>query len=213
MQSDAAIMMDHAKIRQVVENWAVWRDSGDWDRLATVWHPQGRMVTTWGDSTGAEFVQRSRRAFEAGVRVLHMLTGTSIDVAGDRAVAQTKMQIIQRGQLEDVEVDVICSGRFCDAMEVHDGRWSIRLRQPIYELDHIAPVRPGDPIALDSEMLALFPEGYKHLAYLQTKMGLTVAKDLPGTRGAAADGLRARMARWLAGDDPACLATATVAAD
>ncbi len=209
---DSTTMMDHVAIRQVIEDWAVWRDSGDWDRLETVWHPEGRMVTTWGVSTGPEFVQRSRRGFEAGVRVLHMLTGTSIDVAGQRAVAQTKMQIMQRGQLDGVEVDVICSGRFCDAMQVHGGRWSIRLRQPIYELDHIAPVRPGDPIALDPDLLASFPEGYRHLAYLQTKMGLTVARDLPGTRGAAVDGVRARMARWLAGDDPACLAAAAVPA-
>jgi hypothetical protein len=34
-------------IRQTIENWVVWRDSGDWDRFATVWHPDGHMMATW----------------------------------------------------------------------------------------------------------------------------------------------------------------------
>jgi hypothetical protein len=30
---------DTLKIRALVENWAVWRDAGDWERFATCWHP------------------------------------------------------------------------------------------------------------------------------------------------------------------------------
>ena len=29
---------DKLQIREVVENWVVWRDSADWERFATVWH-------------------------------------------------------------------------------------------------------------------------------------------------------------------------------
>ena len=140
------------------------------------------------------------------MQVLHMLAGSSIDVAGDRAVAQTKMQIILRGVVHDVTVDVTCSGRFCDALERYDGRWTIRLRQPVYEMDIMSPISPGEAFTLDQDLLASYPIGYKHLAYLQTQMGLTVSKNLPGTRGPAAEELRARMTRWLAGDDPSCLA-------
>ena len=205
MAADLSGLADQLEIRQLIENWALWRDAGEWDRLATVWHPEGRMVTTWGEATGAEFVVRSRGAWEAGVQVLHLLAGTSIDVAGSRAVAQTKMQIMQRGAVHGVPVDVVCTGRFCDAIETYDGRWVIRLRQPVYEMDHISPVDPAQTVSLDPELLASFPVGYRHLGYLQSQVGLTVTKGLPGTRGPAADELRARMARWLAGDDPACL--------
>ena len=39
---------DRAEIRQLVEDWALWRDAGDWERFATVWHPtDGWMSATW----------------------------------------------------------------------------------------------------------------------------------------------------------------------
>ena len=129
MQSSAQAMAGEFEIRRLIENWALWRDMGDWDRLATIWHPDGRMVTTWCEVTGSEFVVRSRKAWDAGLQVLHMLGGSSIDIAGDRAVAQTKMQIIQRAEVHGVLVEVTCSGRFSDALQRSDGRWSLRLRQ------------------------------------------------------------------------------------
>jgi hypothetical protein len=74
----------------VVESWVVWRDAGDWERFRTVWHDDGRMMATWFQGGRDEFIQVSRAAFERGVRILHFLGGSSIDVAADRAVAQTK---------------------------------------------------------------------------------------------------------------------------
>ena len=32
-------MEDRLAIAEVVQNWAVWRDAGDWARFSTVWHP------------------------------------------------------------------------------------------------------------------------------------------------------------------------------
>jgi hypothetical protein len=40
-------MNDKLLVRELVERWAVWRDAGDWDRFATVWHPDGVMMATW----------------------------------------------------------------------------------------------------------------------------------------------------------------------
>ena len=77
------------------------------------------------------------------MRILHFLGGTSIDIAGDRAVAQTKMTITQRAAVHGVECDVVCTGRFYDFFERRDGRWAIVLRQPIYEQDRLAPVDPA----------------------------------------------------------------------
>ena len=190
---------DRAAIREVVENWAVWRDSGDFARLLDCWHEGGRMATTWGRFDAPDFVAASRRAWAGGGDVVHLLAGTSIDLNGDRAIAQTKMVIQQRGRVHDVLVDVTCTGRFYDLFERRDGRWAIVARQPIYERDRLDPVEPGRQIAFDADMLARFPAGYRHLAYLQTAAGMTVADDLPGARGDAVSALYARGARWLAG--------------
>src|SRR5882757_10603281 len=167
-------MLDRLEIRALIENWVVWRDSGDWERFATVWHEDGQMNATWFQAPAPEFIARSRKAFEAGLVGLHTLGGGSIDISGPRAVAQTKMQIIQRAPIDGVLVDVTCYGRFVDALEKRDGWWGMVFRQPIYELDQIMPVDPSATLTLDRDLLATFPEGYRHLAYLQTKLGFDV---------------------------------------
>jgi hypothetical protein len=52
---------------------------------------------------------------------------------------------------------------------------------------------------LDVAHLAQFPEGYRHLAYLQSKNGFTIKGNLPGLRGAAVETLYAEGAAWLNG--------------
>ena len=47
-------------------------------------------------------------------------------------------------------------------------------------------------------LLARFPEGYRHLAYLQTRIGYTVKPDMPGLDGPEVEALYARGA-WLKG--------------
>jgi hypothetical protein len=197
--------MDRLAIRELLQNWVVWRDAGDWERFATVWHDDGRMIATWFQASAADFIAGCRKGFDAGVIGLHALGGCSIDLQESRAVAQSKMQIVQRGMVDGIEVDVTCLGRFVDALEKREGRWGIVLRQPVYELDRMTPVTPSRPPELDDELLQSFPEGYRYLAYLQTKVGFTVSKSLPGTRGPAIEALMARMGRWLKGDAAQCL--------
>ena len=186
-------------IREVVENWAVWRDAGDWERFRGVWHSGGRMMATWFQGTAEEFIAVSRAGFEKGVNILHFLGGNSVDVAGSRAVSQTKMTISQRAKVHNVMVDVVCTGRFYDFFEKRDERWGIVLRQPIYEKDRMDPVDPAARLTLDATLLARFPEGYRHLAYLQTVIGFKVKPDMPGLKGPEVEALYARGKAWLEG--------------
>ena len=50
-----------------------------------------------------------------------------------------------------------------------------------------------------SSRLARFPEGYRHLAYLQVRVGYPVKPDMPGLRGPRVERLYQRGAAWLAG--------------
>jgi hypothetical protein len=131
------------------------------------------------------------------VRILHFLGGSSIDVAGDRAVSQTKMTISQRAEVHGVLCDVVCTGRFYDFFERRDGGWGLVLRQPIYEKDRLDPVDPSAALRLDPAVLEQFPEGYRHLAYLQTQIGYAVKPDMPGLEGREVDALYARGNDWL----------------
>src|SRR5262245_6972579 len=192
---------DRLAIRAAVENWVVWRDAGDWDRFATVWHSDGWMTATWVQGPATRFIEVSREGFNRGVNILHSLGGWSCDVNGTRAISQVKMNILQRAPLDGVMVDVVCIGRFYDFFEKRDGRWAIVRRQPIYEKDRLDPVNPSESVTLDPQLLARFPEGYRHLGYLQARNGFTVKDGLPGLRGPAVEKVYEEGRAWLAGSE------------
>jgi hypothetical protein len=194
------VAADRVAIRELIENWALWRDARDWERFATVWHEGGRMMATWWQGPYEEFIRVSREGYERGVRILHFLGGSTIELQGERAIAQTKMTITQRAAVDGVQCDVVCTGRFYDFLERRQGIWGLVLRQPIYEQDRIDPVDPSATLALDQTLLHQFPGGYRHLAYLQTRIGYEVKRDMPGLDGPELDELYARGARWLQGD-------------
>ena len=190
------------QVAELVQNWAIWRDAGDWERFATCWHADGRMFATWCQAPAAQFIEASKAGWAKGVSILHFLGGCSVDLAGQRAIAQTKMTISQRAEVHGVLVDVVCTGRFHDFIEEREGKWGIVLRQPIYEKDRMDPVDPSARLTLDPMLLARFPEGYRHLAYLQTQIGYTVKIDMPGLKGERVQALYAAGRRWLAGEAP-----------
>ena len=194
-----ALLLDKLALRELIDNWAIWRDAGFWEKFRTVWHDDGRMMATWTQGTADEFIEMNKQGWAKGVSILHFLGGFTCEIAGNRAVTQTKMTISQRGEVHGVMVDVVCTGRFHDFLEKRDGRWGMCLRQPIYEKDRMDPLVPGTSVPLDKEVLNSFPVGYRHLAYLQSQVGYPVKRDMPGLKGPEVEALYATGSDWLAG--------------
>ena len=190
---------DRLAIRDLAENWAVWRDARLWDRFRTVWHSDGWMMATWFQGPYEEFIKVSQEGYDKGVRILHFLGGTSVDVKGKRGIAQTKMTISQRAVVDGVLCDVVCTGRFYNLVEKRRGRWGIVRRETIYEKDRLDPVDPSAALKLDQNLLKSFPEGYRHLAYLQARIGYKIKTDMPCLDGPALDALYAKGEAWLKG--------------
>ena len=193
------LTLDKLALRELIDNWAIWRDAGFWEKFRTVWHDDGRMMATWTQGTADEFIEMNKQGWAKGVSILHFLGGFTCEIAGNRAITQTKMTISQRGEVHGVMVDVVCTGRFFDFLEKRDGRWGMCLRQPIYEKDRMDPITPGAGVELDPEVLQAYPVGYRHLAYLQSQVGYPVKKDMPGLKGPEVDVLYATGEDWLAG--------------
>ena len=198
LRGEGRLNDDRTAIIQVVHDWAIWRDAGDWERFRTVWHDGAWMSATWFQGPAARFIEVSRAGFEKGVSILHFLGGSSVELQGARAIAQTKMTISQRGAVDGAAVDVVCTGRFYDFFEKR-GHWAIVRRQPIYEKDRMDPVDPAARLQLDAALLGRFPEGYRHLAYLQSRLGFSVKPGLPGLRGPEVERLYAQGQAWLGG--------------
>ena len=190
-------LIDKQLIRDVVENWVVWRDSGQWDKFRTVWHSDGVMMATWFQGSFEEFIRVTIEGWNKGVSILHFLGGTSVELNKHRAISQTKMTITQRGLVDGAMCDVVCTGRFYDFMEKRNGIWGVVLRQPIYEKDRINPLDPSISLQLDQELLNSFPEGYRHLAYIQTKLGFQIKEDMPQLKGSAVELLYQKGKDWL----------------
>jgi hypothetical protein len=193
-------LLERLAVRELIENWTIYRDSRDWKRFRTLWHDDGVMQATWFQGTADAFIKVSQEGYAKGVRIHHMQGESSIDIAGKRAIAQTRMVITQRAEVEGALCDVTCTGRFYDFLEKRKARWGLVLRQPIYETDRIDPVTPGAKLKLDAKLLAKMPEGYRHLAYLQTKVGYPVKPDMPGRDGPALEALYRQGAAWLKGE-------------
>jgi hypothetical protein len=168
---------DKLAIRELIEQWAIFRDSLMWERFKTVWHDDGEMWSTWFQGPAKDFLKVSMKGYEAGVRVTHSLSGTLIDLKGKRAIAQTKMSIIQRGAIDGTACDVTCHGRFYDFVEKRKGKWGLVLRRCIYERDRIDTVDPSARLKLDPKILDRFP----------------------GLDGPSVEALYAKGAQWLRG--------------
>jgi hypothetical protein len=194
---DTHLTEDALAIRAVVDGWILWRDTGAWDHLGHCWHPGGTMSSTRFCGPADEFIQQTRVAFERGANVQHFQCGFACEIIGHRAISQVRMQIRQRAWVDRVEVDATCTGRFYDFFERRAGRWAIVRRQPVYEVDRLDVVEPGARLVLDAQLLDQFPRAYRHLAYLQTKNGFSVQRDLPELHGPRAAALYRDGRRWL----------------
>jgi len=198
--SSDTLVADKLAIREITDRWIITSDSGFWDEFLETWHDDGFMAATWFQANAAEFTTQRRAGFEKGVSIIHANLGHMSDIVDNRAIAQTKMTISQRAVVHDVPVDVIATGRFYDFFEKRDGRWGIVRRQGIYEKDRMDPVDHNASLTLDQEVLQQFPEGYRHLAYLQTQVGFDVMKTgLPVMKGPDVEKLYAEGAAWLDG--------------
>lgn len=152
-----------------------------------------------------------------GAFIMHRVHGSTTDITPDarRAVTKMKATITQRFVVQGCEVDAEADCRFCFFWEKTDMReegqgeeWRARFVRHWYEKDKLIAVNPGKVPQLDEEKLALYPPGYRYLAYCQElTMGVTVLKDMPGHRrdgganGEKHDLLYWQCKKWLDGEE------------
>jgi hypothetical protein len=184
-------------IREAVENWALYRDTGRWPELRALYTADAIVHTTWFVGAASEFVDRCIAAAKGGSRSQHFIGAVSVQVKGERAIAESRAMLLVRAPLHGVEVDITCYVRFYDWFLRDGAGWRIRMRSGVYEKDRIDPVDPGESLRLDPVELARYPAAYRHIAYLQAAGGAHITPDLPTPGSDALRRLYADGARWL----------------
>ncbi|KAK4501179.1 hypothetical protein PRZ48_006985 [Zasmidium cellare] len=182
------LLLERLKLRELAEGWPLYRDACEWENLASLFHPDAHIYTTWtGRTHYADFIEASKKGMDGGAWIMHRCHGvtTDVDIEARRAVTKMKATITQRFVLEGAaEVDAESDCRFCFFWEKGgEGEWRARFVRHWYEKDKLIPVTPDRVPKLDYQKLMEYPAGYRHLAYLQElTMGVKVMRDMPGHR-------------------------------
>jgi hypothetical protein len=77
-----------------------------------------------------DFIDANKQGWRKGGRIFHTWR-TSIQLNGDRSIAQTKAIVSQRADVDGVECDILCTCRFYDFLERRSERRGIVLRQGV----------------------------------------------------------------------------------
>jgi len=110
-------LLNKLEITQMLLNWGTWRDAGEFDKLRSCYTDDATMITSWFDDLASVFVDRSvemRRHQPKDRGAVHLIGGTTSEVNGDRAFAETRITLLQRSMVHNKLVDATVYGRFLD---------------------------------------------------------------------------------------------------
>lgn len=168
---DIASIVEIARLMQV---WGLSRDQGRWETLADCYTPDGEMHVTWYSGSATGFIEACKRSFQpVGPRGKHIVGHPVIEFDGERAIAETSIQILGRLSLSGLVADNISYARFLDRLVRKEGRWRIASRVAVYEKDRLDPLIPGEHFnrLMSSTDFSGVPEAYRFIGYRLIQMG------------------------------------------
>jgi hypothetical protein len=167
-------------VSQLVLRLMVSRDLGWWEQMRDCFHDDSVVRISWIKASGPEFVRRSKEMAERKVQASHRLGPIFVTLAGDRAIAQLAAIVDIPFTLTGIAVMISSHARLLFRAEKRENVWRVSGFDAIYLRDEIAPVIPGQTIAIDPEVVKTFRPTYRLLAYCLASGGFPVPNDLAG---------------------------------
>src|SRR5215472_16902602 len=162
---------DVSAVSQLVLRERFSRDFGLWEQMRDCFHDDSVVRISWIKASGPEYVRRSKEMAERNVQASHRLGPIFVTPAGDRAIAQLA---------GIVEVTMSSHARLLFRAERRQGVWRLFGFDAVYLRDEIAPVIPGQAVAIDPDAVRTFRPSYRLLSYCLTSGGFPVSNDLAG---------------------------------
>lgn len=157
------------------------RDTNDWATLEALYWPGSRVRVTWFDGPIAEFVEASRASVRPGrIRGFHSIDPVRAERHDDRAVVESRGQVLLRPTVEGVECDLVSWCRFVSGFELRNGEWRMAFFDNIYVKDQLIPTDPSTSPVPDLALLERSRPSYRWLSYTNERRGIPVPDDLPG---------------------------------
>jgi|SRR5579884_3007063 hypothetical protein len=173
-------LLDREAIFDLVRMERFWRDRGEWDKLLGAYAEPSLVRVSWFSGSARDFVEGSRRMHQRGGHSRHVILPTALRIEGDRALSESVGQVHIRGRLEGVAYDLIAYCRFLSRLVRTAEGWRFATFEAIYDHDTIAPVNPGERLAIDPARLEGLRPAYRFLSYTLAAGGYQVDPELPG---------------------------------
>jgi hypothetical protein len=172
---------DEREIFRLVKIERLARDTANWQLLTDSYWAESVVRVTWFTGSAEEFTRVSREQYEKGRgRGIHVIDPVWTEVAGDRALVESRGQILVRARLGEIEVDISNWCRFFSRVERGDDGWRLRTFDGIYSKDRVEPVDPAATLEIDWAVAAELRPSYRFLDYLNTQIGYRRNLELPG---------------------------------
>lgn len=185
---DTERLADYVRIIKLMSDFH-YRDTGEWDRLRTLFHPESTVHLMWFDGTGHAFVDAVSHLTDTDVTSKHIIATPVIEFGGHRATAETNAILVT----ENTALGYGCTThiRFLDRLLKEGSTWTIAERRSVYDASFIDRA-PTDPLELGD-----FPREYAALAHVLTRSGIPVHGTYP-VRGSDAELIiRTNNSNWL----------------
>ncbi|HEX3801721.1 MAG TPA: nuclear transport factor 2 family protein [Solirubrobacteraceae bacterium] len=200
--ADLQALSDKLEIIELVGLERLWRDTGEWDKLAAAFTEDAVIKTTWFDGNARAFVELSREMADRGRHSKHPINPIYVRINRDRALVESRAEIQNRSEIDGVWVDMTQYVRFISRVRRTPEGWRLASFEGIYEKGTLAPVNPLDRLPFDwSEVERSVPRpAYQLWAWAMTRRGYKVPDNLLGDdRPEELRAFYAREAQWLEG--------------
>lgn len=179
---DLATMADKLAIIELVGLERLWRDTGEWDKVAEAFTEDAIITTTWFQGNAREFALRSKEMAERGRHSKHPIQPIHVRIRGDRALVESRAQIQNRDVFDGVMVDTTQYLRFWSRVVREPVGWRLGSFEGIYEKGTMAPVDPNQKVPIDwTEVEAATPRtSYQLWAWAMKRRGYPVPDDRLG---------------------------------
>lgn len=194
---------DRTELFDLVRRERFARDQRRFDVMASCFHPDAYVRTSWYDGTGGDaYVAATRKWMSNTGNSKHWVFPAFAQIRGDRATVESPAMIFNRARLEGTEIDFQVFCRFFSRAVRMDGDWKLLSFHVFFERDIMAPTLASDPLPIDRVVLDTMRPSYKFLTYIQRSRGVMVNQDLLGDdRADELATFHAGEEQWLVGED------------
>jgi hypothetical protein len=202
---DPAAVADKIAIVELIGLERLWRDTGEWDKVAAAYTEDAVIKTSWFDGSPSDFAEKSKQMADRGRHGKHPIVPVYVLINGDRALVESRSEIQNRLPIDGVLVDMVQFVRFVSRVRRTDVGWRLVSFEGIYEKGTIAAVQPGDSVPISwSDVEAVSSRAsYQLHAWGMSLRGYSIPDDLLGDdRPEALRQFYADQMRWLEADQP-----------